>query len=68
MERANHIDTTAPGGADRTGDEVVRGLISHCDPYVGRHSPSESCAHAPVYESVAEFNEKTLAILREHTD
>lgn len=27
----------------------------------------ETCAHAPIYESVAEFNEKTLAFLRAHT-
>ena len=27
----------------------------------------ETCAHAPIYESVAEFNEKTLAFLRRHT-
>ena len=26
----------------------------------------ETCAHAPIYESVAEFNEKTLAFLRAH--
>ena len=24
----------------------------------------ETCAHAPIYESVAEFNEKTLSFLR----
>ncbi len=27
----------------------------------------EGCAHAPIYESVAEFNEKTLAFLLRHT-
>ncbi len=27
----------------------------------------ETCAHAPIYESVAEFNEKTLAFLRGQT-
>jgi pimeloyl-ACP methyl ester carboxylesterase len=27
----------------------------------------ETCAHAPIYESVAEFNEKTLAFLNRHT-
>jgi pimeloyl-ACP methyl ester carboxylesterase len=27
----------------------------------------ETCAHAPIYESVAEFNEKTLAFLRANT-
>ncbi len=27
----------------------------------------ETCAHAPIYESVAEFNEKTLAFLRRQT-
>ena len=27
----------------------------------------ESCAHAPIYESVAEFNEKTLAFLNRQT-
>jgi pimeloyl-ACP methyl ester carboxylesterase len=27
----------------------------------------ESCAHAPIYENVGEFNEKTLAFLRCHT-
>ena len=26
----------------------------------------ETCAHAPIYESVAEFNEKTLSFLRAH--
>ena len=26
----------------------------------------ETCAHAPIYESVAEFNEKTLAFLNRH--
>ena len=27
----------------------------------------ETCAHAPIYESIAEFNEKTLAFLNRHT-
>ena len=27
----------------------------------------EGCAHAPIYEKVAEFNEKTLAFLQRHT-
>jgi hypothetical protein len=27
----------------------------------------ETCAHAPIYESVAEFNEKTLNFLKRHT-
>ena len=27
----------------------------------------EGCAHAPLYENVAEFNDKTLAFLRRHT-
>jgi 3-oxoadipate enol-lactonase len=27
----------------------------------------EGCAHAPIYENVAEFNQKTLAFLRRHT-
>jgi pimeloyl-ACP methyl ester carboxylesterase len=27
----------------------------------------EGCAHAPIYENVAEFNEKTLNFLRRHT-
>ena len=27
----------------------------------------ETCAHAPIYESVAEFNQKTLAFLRRHS-
>jgi pimeloyl-ACP methyl ester carboxylesterase len=27
----------------------------------------ESCAHAPIYESVAEFNEKSLAFLKRQT-
>jgi dipeptidyl aminopeptidase/acylaminoacyl peptidase len=27
----------------------------------------ETCAHAPIYESVAEFNEKTLGFLRRHS-
>jgi hypothetical protein len=26
----------------------------------------ETCAHAPIYESVAEFNEKTLRFLTRH--
>jgi len=26
----------------------------------------ESCAHAPIYESVAEFNDKTLSFLKRH--
>jgi 3-oxoadipate enol-lactonase len=26
----------------------------------------EGCAHAPIYENVAEFNQKTLAFLRRH--
>ncbi len=26
----------------------------------------ETCAHAPIYESVAEFNEKTLSFLKAH--
>jgi dipeptidyl aminopeptidase/acylaminoacyl peptidase len=26
----------------------------------------ETCAHAPIYESVAEFNEKTLSFLKRH--
>ena len=26
----------------------------------------ENCAHAPIYESVSEFNEKTLAFLNRH--
>jgi pimeloyl-ACP methyl ester carboxylesterase len=28
----------------------------------------ETCAHAPIYESVAEFNEKTLSFLDAHAD
>jgi pimeloyl-ACP methyl ester carboxylesterase len=27
----------------------------------------EGCAHAPIYENVAEFNQRTLAFLRRHT-
>ena len=27
----------------------------------------ETCAHAPIYESVGEFNEKTLGFLRRHS-
>jgi hypothetical protein len=27
----------------------------------------ETCADAPIYESVAEFNEKTLNFLKRHT-
>jgi len=27
----------------------------------------ETCAHAPIYESVAEFNEKTLSFLKRHS-
>jgi pimeloyl-ACP methyl ester carboxylesterase len=27
----------------------------------------EDCSHAPIYENVAEFNERTLAFLRSHT-
>ena len=27
----------------------------------------ETCSHAPIYESVAEFNEKTLSFLKRHT-
>jgi pimeloyl-ACP methyl ester carboxylesterase len=27
----------------------------------------EGCAHAPIYEKVEEFNEKTLAFLQRHT-
>jgi proline iminopeptidase len=27
----------------------------------------ETCAHAPIYQSTAEFNEKTLAFLDRHT-
>ena len=27
----------------------------------------ETCAHAPIYQSVAEFNEKTLSFLNRHT-
>ena len=26
----------------------------------------ESCSHAPIYESVGEFNEKTLSFLNRH--
>jgi pimeloyl-ACP methyl ester carboxylesterase len=26
----------------------------------------ETCAHAPIYESVAEFNERTLSFLKRH--
>jgi len=26
----------------------------------------EDCSHAPIYENVAAFNEKTLAFLRAH--
>ena len=26
----------------------------------------EMCAHAPIYENVSEFNEKTLAFLKRH--
>jgi hypothetical protein len=26
----------------------------------------EMCAHAPIYERVSEFNEKTLAFLKHH--
>ena len=26
----------------------------------------ETCAHAPIYESVAEFNDKTLSFLKRH--
>jgi hypothetical protein len=26
----------------------------------------ETCAHAPIYESVSEFNEKTLSFLNHH--
>jgi pimeloyl-ACP methyl ester carboxylesterase len=28
----------------------------------------EDCAHAPLYENVAAFNEKTLAFLKKHAD
>jgi hypothetical protein len=27
----------------------------------------ETCAHAPIYQSTAEFNEKTLSFLNRHT-
>ncbi len=27
----------------------------------------ETCSHAPIYESVVEFNEKTLSFLSRHT-
>jgi len=27
----------------------------------------EGCAHAPIYEKVEEFNQKTLQFLRRHT-
>lgn len=27
----------------------------------------EGCAHAPIYENVAEFNEKTLSFLKRHS-
>jgi pimeloyl-ACP methyl ester carboxylesterase len=27
----------------------------------------EGCAHAPIYEKVEEFNQKTLAFLRRHS-
>jgi pimeloyl-ACP methyl ester carboxylesterase len=27
----------------------------------------EGCAHAPIYEAVAAFNQRTLAFLKEHT-
>ena len=27
----------------------------------------ETCAHAPIYESVAEFNDETLSFLKRHT-
>ena len=27
----------------------------------------EGCAHAPIYEKVEEFNQKTLGFLRRHT-
>jgi pimeloyl-ACP methyl ester carboxylesterase len=27
----------------------------------------ETCAHAPIYQSTAEFNEKTLGFLKKHT-
>ena len=27
----------------------------------------EGCAHAPIYEQVAEFNDRTLAFMRRHT-
>jgi hypothetical protein len=28
----------------------------------------ETCAHAPIYEAVEEFNQKTLGFLQSHTD
>ena len=28
----------------------------------------EDCAHAPLYENVAAFNEKTLTFLKKHAD
>jgi pimeloyl-ACP methyl ester carboxylesterase len=27
----------------------------------------EGCAHAPIYEKVEEFNQKTLAFLQQHS-
>jgi hypothetical protein len=27
----------------------------------------EDCAHAPIYENVEEFNQRTLAFLQRHT-
>jgi len=27
----------------------------------------ENCSHAPIYENVAEFNEKSLSFLKRHT-
>jgi pimeloyl-ACP methyl ester carboxylesterase len=51
-----HDQLTSTRFADR-----LKGGIRHAELLV-----FEGCAHAPLYENVAEFNQKTLAFLRRH--
>jgi len=42
--------------------DPLRGKIRNCEVFI-----FEGCAHAPIYEKVEEFNEKTLDFLRRHS-
>jgi proline iminopeptidase len=51
-----HDQVTSTRFVDR-----MKGNIQHSELLV-----FEGCAHAPIYENVAEFNDKTLRFLKRH--